>query len=109
MQQQQQQNGMAIGFPNGVNPQQMAITTNNQGQFPILPPHIQQQLAAQRQQMQQQQFRAGQIPILPPSIRQQLAAKRELQQLQQIQQIQALPARTREIYTKRKGKVVDVE
>ena len=77
MQQQQQQNGMPIGFPNGVSPQQIAAiqAANNAGQYPVLPPHIQQQLAAQRQQMQQQQFRAGQIPILPPSIRQQLAAK----------------------------------
>jgi len=29
MQQQQQQNGMAMGFPNGVNPQQMAAIANN--------------------------------------------------------------------------------
>src|ERR1700722_9968763 len=76
MQQQQQQNGMAMGFPNGINPQQMAAIANNQGQFPILPPHIQQQLATQRQQMQQHQHQAAQAQA------QQHAAQQQQQQIQ---------------------------
>ncbi|KAF2803482.1 uncharacterized protein BDZ99DRAFT_526411 [Mytilinidion resinicola] len=61
----QQQNGIGMGFPGGMNPQMSAqvaaMQGNPPGNFPInrvdLPPHMQQQLLQQRQ-MQQQQAQA---------------------------------------------------